>query len=359
MKPEEATVLVVDDDRTNSAMLSQQIRREGYNVAVAENGRQALDLIRARKCDLILLDIVMPEMDGHQLLKYLKAAHALRHIPVIVISAVDELDSVVRCIELGAEDYIHKPANQVILRARIGAILEKKWLRDQEQVYLKALEAEQERSEHLLLNILPKTIAERLKQGESTIADKFEDVTVLFADIVAFTTLCVHKRPAEVVELLNEIFSAFDLLTEEHGLEKIKTIGDSYMVAGGLTPPCRNSAEAIAEMALGIQKEIARFNEKSSEPLSIRTGIDTGPVLAGVIGRKRFIYDIWGNTVNTAHRMQSHGLPGCVQVTEATYDRLRSKYLFEERGAIEVKGKGKVVTYFLIGRAGGPPIPLM
>ncbi len=212
------------------------------------------------------------------------------------------------------------------------------------------LRAEREKSERLLLNILPAAIAEQLKQGRSKIADGFDEVTILFADIVNFTQLSEKISPAELLELLNEIFSAFDELTDRHKLEKIKTIGDAYMVAGGLPEPRKDHAEAIAEMALDMQQEINRFNLKHGTELNLRIGINTGPAIAGAIGTKKFIYDLWGDAVNTASRMESHGIPGYIQVTESTYDLLRGKYLFEERGMIQVKGKGEMMTYLLAGR---------
>lgn len=212
-----------------------------------------------------------------------------------------------------------------------------------------ALRVEKEKSETLLLNILPSEIAHRLKQDTDAIADSFADVTVLFADIVGFTELSCCVSPVELVKLLNQIFSAFDQLAEKHGLEKIKTIGDAYMVVGGLPTPCADHAQAIAEMAIDMQQEIARFNAETGEDVSIRIGINTGPVVAGVIGIKKFIYDLWGDTVNTASRMESHGIPGYIQVTQATYERLQDNYLFQKRGIIPVKGKGEMTTYLLIG----------
>ncbi|MEG5041053.1 MULTISPECIES: adenylate/guanylate cyclase domain-containing protein [unclassified Microcoleus] len=212
-----------------------------------------------------------------------------------------------------------------------------------------ALREEQEKSEKLLLNILPKAIAERLKQNETTIAEYFPEVTVLFADIVGFTALSAVMNPIDLVEILNKIFSGFDLLCERHGLEKIKTIGDAYMAVGGLPEPRADHADASAQMALDMQAEIARFNARHNQYFSIRIGIHSGPVVAGVIGIKKFIYDLWGDTVNIASRMESHGLPWRIQVSETTYNLLGHKYLFQERGMIEVKGKGEMKTYLLIG----------
>ena len=352
MTLEGISVLVVDDVETNRSLLGRRLKRQGYSVAVAGDGVQALESIRSQPFDLVLLDIMMPQMNGYEVLEILKADPAHRHIPVIMISAVDEIDSVVKCIELGAEDYLPKPFNPVLLKARIGASLEKKRLRDKERAFVQQLQEEQEKSERLLLNILPKPIAERLKSGELTIADNFPEVTVLFADIVGFSQLSAHLSPAELVEFLNEIFSAFDELASQYGLEKIKTIGDAYMVVGGLPTPRPDHAQAIAEMALDMLLASRQFQTPDGEKISMRIGISTGPVEAGVIGIQKFSYDLWGDTVNTASRMESHGIPESIQVSATTYNLLQGQYLFEERGSIQVKGKGEMTTYMLLGRKG-------
>jgi class 3 adenylate cyclase len=214
-----------------------------------------------------------------------------------------------------------------------------------------ALQAEQEKSERLLLNVLPVPIAARLKESPDVIADGFAGVTVLFADIVDFTRLAGRLSPAEVVALLNRVFSAFDVLAQRHGLEKIKTVGDAYMVAGGLPIPRRDHAEAVAEMALDMKDAATRCGRDAGLPLAIRIGIDSGPVVAGVIGRSKFIYDLWGDTVNTASRMESHGIAGQIQVTGRTYGLLKERYELHERGELDVKGKGPMTTYILDGRA--------
>ena len=210
--------------------------------------------------------------------------------------------------------------------------------------------AEQDRSERLLLNVLPSPIAARLKQGEAVIADGFPEVTVLFADLVDFTRRSQETTPEQVVRVLDGLFSALDRLAERHGLEKIKTIGDAYMAVGGLPEPRPDHAEAVAEMALAVREEVPRHRDPGGQPLAVRIGIDTGPVVAGVIGRRKFSYDLWGDTVNTASRMESRGVAGCIQVTERTYRRLRDGYRFERRGPVQVKGKGELVTWFLVAR---------
>ncbi|MDO8484520.1 MAG: adenylate/guanylate cyclase domain-containing protein [Candidatus Limnocylindrales bacterium] len=206
------------------------------------------------------------------------------------------------------------------------------------------------RSEGLLLNVLPRAIAERLKREPGVIAEAHDEVTVLFADVVDFTLFTERTEPKRVVGVLDEIFSAFDALAERHGLEKIKTIGDAYMVASGLPEPRLDHAQAMAEMALDMQAEFGRLCEPLGLDLAIRIGMDSGPVIAGVIGRHKFIYDLWGDTVNTASRMESHGLAGRIQVSESAYRRLYDQYEFEDRGEIEVKGKGRRRAYLLVGR---------
>ncbi|MFP4007220.1 MAG: adenylate/guanylate cyclase domain-containing protein [Spirulinaceae cyanobacterium] len=213
-----------------------------------------------------------------------------------------------------------------------------------------ALRQEQEKSEQLLLNILPEAIATQLKQSPGTLAKQFEEVTILFADIVGFTSLSERLGPIELVNLLNRIFSQFDRLAERHGLEKIKTIGDAYMVVGGLPVPRQDHAEAIAEMALEMQVAIAQLQQEIDETIEIRIGINTGPVVAGVIGIKKFIYDLWGDAVNVASRMEAHGQPGKIQLTETTYERLKARFYCEKRGTIAVKGKGDTVAYWLEGK---------
>jgi adenylate cyclase len=213
----------------------------------------------------------------------------------------------------------------------------------------RALEREQVKSERLLLNVLPEPVAARLKEEEGIIADDYLGVTVLFADIVGFTPLSERLSAADVVALLDRVFARWDALAASHGVEKIKTIGDAYMAAGGIPLPRADHAEAIADLALAMRPEIARCAADMGSALEVRIGIDTGPIVAGVIGRSKFIYDLWGDTVNTASRMESHALPGTIQVTQRAYERLRERYELRPRGTIEVKGKGPMTTYLLLG----------
>jgi adenylate cyclase len=241
----------------------------------------------------------------------------------------------------------------VLLAATLCAIVgthELDRLRRTELTGALALRAEQAKTERLLLNVLPKPIADRLKEDERSVADAFSDVTILFADIVGFTELSAHTAPDRLVAFLNDVFSAFDELAERLGLEKIKTIGDAYMVAGGVPNVRGDHARAVAEMALGMRDLAAGITRPDGLPLQIRIGLNSGPVVAGVIGRKKFIYDLWGDAVNTASRMESHSVPSSIHVAPATFQLLKDDYRFEARGVIEVKGKGAMETYFLHGR---------
>lgn len=219
--------------------------------------------------------------------------------------------------------------------------------------FMRGLALEREKSEELLLNVLPASIARRLKAGERPLADRFEEVAVLFADLVGFTHMSEQLTPEDVVEMLDGLFSEFDLIAEEWQLEKIKTVGDAYMVVGGLPEPRPDAPEAVAEMALEMQELVAGYDTSLGEKLRLRVGIDIGPVVAGVIGKRKFTYDLWGDTVNMASRMESHGIPGQIQVTPRAYERLKHLYRFEPREPVEVKGKGRTVPFLLVGRGEG------
>jgi len=233
------------------------------------------------------------------------------------------------------------------LNARINSSLERKFLKDKEKEYLKRIEEEQRKSESLLLNILPAPIAERLKAHELTIADSFPECSVLFADIVGFTPLSAKLGAKQLVDLLNEIFTTFDEFTEELGLEKIKTIGDSYMVAAGIPEPHPDHAKAMVDMAERMLRHFEDMDDIEGETIAIRIGIHSGPVVAGVIGKKKFIYDLWGDTVNTAARMESHGIPGYIHVSLATAELIKGTYKLESRGISEIKGKGAMETFLV------------
>ncbi|MEG4394743.1 adenylate/guanylate cyclase domain-containing protein [Microcoleus sp. BROC3] len=534
----QADILVVDDTPDNLRLLIKILQNNGYKVRPVTNGFSALDAIQSSAPDLILLDIMMPDIDGYELCQKLKSEPQFREIPIIFLSALEEGINKAKAFEVGGADYITKPfqvkevlarvSNQLTVRSlqmqlqeknqkltdqnvqlhqeiaerrqvemetslllkatqaisksedfdsainvilglicqtiewnlgeawipcsegvlkcatgryvsdlsfaefrqkswqltfvpgvglpgRIWQSQQPEWIEDvstaPEQVFLRsqiavnvglkaafgvpivadnqvlailifyreiflkcqprllelvsavatqlgsliqrkqaeaALKLQQGQTEKLLLNILPKPIAERLQKEQKLIADHFDDVSVLFADLVGFTEFSAHKSPTQLVEILNGIFSEFDRLSELHGLEKIKTIGDAYMVVGGLPTAREDHSEAIALLALEMQAALRRFNGKMGENFQLRIGIHSGSVVAGIIGISKFSYDLWGDTVNVASRMESNGLPGKIQVTVQTYDRLKEQFVFEERGHIPVKGKGRMLTYWLI-----------
>ena len=231
----------------------------------------------------------------------------------------------------------------------IGLVL---YFFSQRNAAMAALQEEQAKSEQLLLNVLPQEIAEQLKNGQSTVAKDFEAVSVLFADIVGSTGLALELPPQKLVDTLNELFSHFDSLVEKYGLEKIRTMGDSYMVASGVPKPRPDHAQALASMALEMRDYLLERPSTTKEPLQFRIGVNSGPAIAGIIGHTKFHYDIWGDAVNTASRMESHGVPGRVQISQATYELLKDEFTCVSRGVIDVKGKGEMETWFLEGRRG-------
>ena len=240
-------------------------------------------------------------------------------------------------------------ALNVTVGGAVVFLLLAQFVRQREEA-LAALRVEQDRAENLLLNILPRSIAERLKADTATIADQFAAASILFADVVDFTPMADRLQPAEVVDLLDHLFTHFDLLAEQYDVEKIKTIGDAYMVAAGVPTPRADHAQAMALMALDMREAMKSDDSVGHLGLELRIGINSGPVVAGVIGRKRFLYDLWGDAVNMASRMESQGTPGEIQVTQATYELLRDEFELEPRGTVSVKGKGDVETWYLVGR---------
>ncbi len=340
-------ILVIDDNASNRDLLTRQLARDGHAVEAAASGPEGLAMLASRSFDLILLDVMMPEMTGYEVLSKLKLDPNTVEIPVIMISALDEMDSIVRCIEAGAVDYLPKPFAPAFLRARIRSSLENKLLRDRERAMVEELRVAKERNETLLLSILPKAVVERINDGAGMVADHIEEATILFADIVNFTPFSGKLSPSDVVGVLNRIFSAFDRLVEQFGAEKIKTIGDGYMVAVGLPEPCTDHTEIAAELALAMMHSLADIRAEIGAPIQLRIGIHTGPAVAGVIGERKFAYDIWGTTVNIASRMESHGVPDRVHVSKMVAERLADRFRVIPRGAVEVKGAGLMETYFL------------
>jgi adenylate cyclase len=354
-------ILIVDDQEANVLLLEQMLRGAGYDsITSTRDPAEACTLHLENRYDLILLDLRMPGMDGFQVMERLKEIETDGYLPVLVITA--EPGHKLRALNAGARDFISKPLEMAEVLARVHNMLEVRLLHLETKRLYERVVAEQKVSERLLLNVLPPSIAERLKgrpeiiadSFSEVIADSFSDVTVLFADIVGFTKFSTGVNPEQLVALLNEIFTDYDSIADNRGLEKIKSIGDAYMAAAGLPVPVDDHAVRAAHTALDMLDALARFNERSGCNFQMRVGINSGAVVAGVIGKRKFIYDLWGAAVNTASRMESHGVAGRVQISEATRACLGEPFLFEERGAIKVKDMGELRTWFLTGRSGVP-----
>jgi class 3 adenylate cyclase len=297
-----------------------------------------LSLLESRPFDLILLDIMMPEMDGFQVLEHLKKDMQLRNVPVIMISALDDLESVVKCIELGAEDYLPKPFNPTLLKARIGASLEKKRLRDLEASYLKRIKEEQRRSDDLLNVILPVAAVRELKATGEVKPRRHEGVAILFCDIVGFTSFCDQHLPERVVSHLQGLVDVFEEIVRDHQMEKIKTIGDAFMATAGLLHPVDTPLLTAVRCGLDMAVAAARVEPK----WDVRTGVHFGPVVAGIVGHQQFLFDVWGDTVNVAARLVEHSSPGSISMTHAAWQEIQDECLARSVGLVEIKGKGPI-----------------
>jgi CheY-like chemotaxis protein/class 3 adenylate cyclase len=339
------TILIIEDNEMNRDVLGRRLKRQGHRVAAAEDGQQGLALLAEQQFDLVLLDLMMPGLNGYQVLQFMKADRRLQSIPVIMISALDELESVVRCIEAGAEDYLTKPFDSVLLQARIGACLEKKRLRDREAMYLRRIEEEKQRSEDLLHVILPPEIAQELRTTNQVRPRLYDHVAVLFCDVVGFTPFCEQRDPAEVFHILQRLVVHYEELAMKYRLEKIKTIGDSFMATAGLLRDLENPIQAAAECGL----EMLASTRLLEPQWNARVGIHIGPVMAGVVGRRQYLFDLWGDTVNTAARIETHGRAGAVNVSRRAWEGLKGDFESESLGLVPVKGKGPMELYCVTG----------
>lgn len=339
-------ILVVDDLKTNRDLLARRLRRDGHSVTQAASAEAALNILARSEFDLLLVDILMPGMNGIELLRRIKADARLHDVPVLMISGLKEESAVLKCIAEGAEDYLPKPVDTVLLRARIEACLERRRWRERERRYVRQIQEEKDRANGLLNAILPTPIVERLNMGETMIADRFEAATIIFADIVNFSPLAARTTPTVLLKRLGTLFSRFDDLAEEHGIEKIKTIGDAYMAASGIPEPRADHAISAVAFARAMISEVSRDKDPATA-LQLRIGIHSGSVVAGLIGRKRFIYDVWGHTVNVASRLEASSVPGRIQVSHTTLEALGPGVLAEARGNIDLKGIGAVATYLV------------
>jgi adenylate cyclase len=347
------SILIVDDNEDNRYTLQLLLEAGGdCRITCASGGNEALDLIAKQPFSLILLDILMPDVSGDEVLRRIKSDPDTRDIPVVVISAESDTDLVSTCIGLGADDYLPKPFNQAILRARVTSALRKSSLRLLESQYLARLEQEKRYSETLLKNMLPPEIALRIRSGETIIADHVEDATILFADVVGFAKITQRMRAYEIVGSLNRLFSEFDRLADDAKVEKIRSVGDNYMAAVGLTAPVTDHARVAANLALDMVAATQRLQSVLPTPFPIRVGMHSGPVMAGVISIRKLAYDVWGDTVTVAARVEAASKPNRVLASAVAAKRLEGAFDLEGPYSVETKEHRVLETFFVSRRKG-------
>ena len=370
------TVLVVDDTPQNLSLMSGLLE-EFYSVKLAPSGARALKIASTNPPDLVLLDIMMPEMDGYEVCRKLKDDASTKDIPVIFVTAMNEVENEETGLNLGAVDYLTKPVNPSIVLARVRTQLALKAAADKLREHNRLLAEEKARTQKLLLtlksasdqilernrllgeekvrarellhNILPLEIARELSESGKVRPLRNEAVSILFTDFKGFTQTSATMPPGRIVEELNDIFGAFDDICHECGIEKIKTIGDAFMAVGGLPRSCDDHAQRCVKAALRMAQFLDQRNSEAAFKWALRIGIHSGPVVSGVVGKRKYTYDVWGDTVNVAARMESAGEPGRVNISAYSYDLIRADFKCEYRGKIEAKGKGQIDMYFVAG----------
>ncbi|MCB1193011.1 MAG: response regulator [Leptospiraceae bacterium] len=402
MAEEKIDIVFAEDSPVQGVVLKRILLEEGYNVHWAKNGRQGLEFVNKVHPSLVISDIEMPDMNGFQLCEAIKNDPNLKKIPVIICSSLSGPEDILKGIEVGADGYVTKPYDKRFLMYRVKALLEnpirlentnelepieinyagKKYsivadsrhilnmllstyentLKQNNELFQAQLEVRQQKrqletsyqeSERLLLNILPKKVAKELKDKGNVEPVSFSSVTVVFTDFKGFTMIAETMTPKELVTQLDICFSHFDSVTEHFGLEKLKTIGDAYMCAGGIPEPNYTHPIDCVRVAIEIQNfmnTMKEIKQRTNTPFwELRLGMHTGPLVAGVIGTKKFVYDVWGDTVNTASRMESSGAPGRINISDSTYELVKDFFECEYRGKIPAKNKGEIEMYFVIG----------
>jgi adenylate cyclase len=350
-----AKVLIVDDLAANVLLLERMLTGAGYEAVTSTLDPRAVHALHEKnRYDLIVLDLQMPGMDGFQVMEGLKDIEQDGYLPVLVITA--QPDHKLRALKGGARDFISKPFDMAEVLTRVHNLIEVRLLHGEirrKNEELKKLfdqvVAERKVSERLALHVPPDSIAARLQARPDVTADNFSDATILIADIIGFTDLTPAVSPDRMALLLEEIFTTFDGLASQHGLKRIKTLGNSYMAAAGVPVPADDHAARATRMALDMIEAVEHVRERSGHALQVRIGIASGAVVAGVIGKRMYVYDVWGEAVNIASRMESHGVAGHVQVSESTRRLLGAAFQLEARGALEVEGRGEVQTWFVGG----------
>ncbi len=340
MSENKSRVLIVDDIEENLRLLTETLTEEGYYPLQAKSGERAIAIAKKAQPDLILLDIKMPGMDGYETIKKLKEDPLTFTIPVIFISALNQIEDKVKGFQSGAVDYVSKPFQKEEVIARVSTHLKlRKALKD--------VEVEREKSERLLLNILPASVAEELKEEGRSKPQHFDNVTLFFSDFVGFTKMSSEMEPDIIIDKLNEMFTRFDEIMEKHNCERIKTIGDAYLAVCGIPDKNSDHAVNIMDAAIEIREYLLDFKKVSDIPWEIRIGIHSGSVVGGIVGTKKYIYDIFGDSVNTASRMESHSLPMKINISESTWKLVKDRFNFKKRESVVVKGKGSMNMYFV------------
>ncbi len=339
-------ILVIDDEAANREILTRLLERRGHSVRSVGSAKETYESLKREEFDLVLLDILMPEVNGIDVLERIKKDPSWREIPVVMVSGLNETNAIAKCISVGAEDYLPKPIDPVLLHARVDACMERSRWRAKELAFTNEIKYERDRADKLLHSMLPAPVIKRLNDGETNIADRFVGATIIFADIVEFTPLVARMDAGDLILELSNLFTAFDDLATLHGIEKIKTIGDAYMAASGIPLHRKDHAHAAVSFARDILRTMSD-STVSSAGLQIRIGIHSGPVIAGLIGRKRSIYDVWGETVNLASRLEATGRSGHIHISAETKDALGDHLPNAEAQTHFVKGVGEITSYFV------------
>ncbi|MCD4796081.1 MAG: response regulator [Candidatus Cloacimonetes bacterium] len=333
-------ILIVDDNLKNLQVVSSSLKEKSYKIAVALDGKSGLEIAEKNNIDLILLDIMMPDMSGFEVCKKLKKLEKTKGIPVIFLTAKTDTDDIVKGFKIGGADYIPKPFKKEELHTRVDNQIQLKLAKDRLKEALKM-------SDSLLLNTLPADVAEDLKKNGKSIPKEFKDVTVFVSDFVHFTDISLKMQPIKIIDELNEMYTVFDNIMEKHKCERIKTIGDAYLAVCGMPNSDTDHATKIINAAIEIRDYIEERSKNAEIKWQIRIGIHTGSVVGGIVGIKKYIYDIFGDTVNTAFRVEAASKPMRINVSDDTCSLLKDKYDFIERPPENIKGKGMMTMHFL------------
>lgn len=340
MDENQSRVLIVDDIEENLRVLTETLTEEGFYPLQAKSGERAIAIAKKAQPDLILLDIKMPGMDGYETIAKLKEDPGTAAIPVIFISALNQIEDKVKGFTSGAVDYVSKPFQKEEVIARVSTHLSLRRA-------LRNVEIEREKSEKLLLNVLPLSVAEELKEAGSCKPQYFENVTIFFSDFIGFTKLSSELEPEVLICHLNDMFTVFDDIMERNHCERIKTIGDAYMAVSGIPEEDPDHGINIVKASIEICRFLEKHNRENSIPWNVRIGIHSGSAVGAIVGTKKYIYDIFGDSVNTASRMESNSEPNRINISETTWTLVKDRFECEKRESIEVKGKGPMDMYFV------------